>query len=140
MIVTDAERIGPWVLSRMGGLWTPGRATAIGIEGPDGELRAGVLYEDYNGASLVAHIAGEGRRWATREFLGRIFAYPFGQLGVRRITVVVPSSNTPSIRLAGRLGFTLEARLLQAHPDGDLLVFCMFRSACRYLRPPYVVD
>jgi RimJ/RimL family protein N-acetyltransferase len=132
VIVFDADRIGPWVCRRAGGAWIPGRGTAIGKE-KAGELVAGVLYEDWNGANIVCHIAGEGA-WANREFLRVIFDYPFNQLKVRRITVPVASVNHISRRFVEHLGFELETTLADAHPEGDILLYRITPDKCRWLR------
>ena len=132
----DAEVVGPWVVARGGGTWFPGRGTAIGKLNESGELVAGVLYEDWNGANIVCHIAGEGN-WATKEFLHIIFDYPFNQLGVKRITAPNASYNATSINLVKRMGFELECTLTQATPRGDLLLFRMFRDDCRFLKGRY---
>lgn len=99
----------------------------------DGKLVAGVLYEDWNGANVVCHIAGDGQ-WLNRRFLWAMFDYPFNQLGVKRITGIVPSCNTQARRFDEHLGFELEATLHDAHPQGDLLVYVMPRSKCRWLK------
>lgn len=138
MISTDAALIGPWVSERTGGTWTAGRGSAIGKVAPDGTIYAGALYEDWNGANIVCHIAGEGN-WATRGFLSVIFDYPFNRLCVRRITVPVASTNVKSINLVTRMGFTLECTLAQATPDGDLHLFRMFRDDCKYLKGKYAL-
>jgi RimJ/RimL family protein N-acetyltransferase len=133
----DASIVGPWVCKRAGGTWTPGRGTAIGkINEATGDLQAGVLYEDWNGANVVCHIAGEGN-WATKSFLNVIFDYPFNQMGVKRITVPVASDNFKSINLVSRMGFTLECTLAQATPEGDLHLFRMWRDDCQYIRGKY---
>lgn len=134
----DANVIGPWVCLRAGGTWVHGRGSAIGRY-QDGELTAGVLYEDWNGANVVCHIAGEGN-WANRAFLGVIFDYPFNQLKVKRITVPVSSGNVKSINLVTRMGFELESTLAQATPDGDLHLFRMWRDDCKYLRGKYALS
>ncbi len=132
LIVFDVERIGPWVCARAGGTWTPGRGTAIGRE-VNGRLVAGVLYEDYNHANVVCHIAGEGN-WLNREYLWTIFDYPFKQLKVRRITVPVASVNARSQKFVIHLGFVREAVLADAHPQGDIYVYKMTAESCRWLR------
>jgi hypothetical protein len=128
----DAEIIGPWVSAKTGGNWCKGRGTAIG-KVTDNKLSAGVLYEDYTGSNIVCHIAGEGN-WASREFLELIFDYPFNQLKVKRITCPVSSKNAKCIQLMSAMGFKIEATLSQAIPDGDLILFCMFRDECKYLK------
>lgn len=135
MITVDADLVGPWVSEKTGGTWCKGRGTGIGRL-KDGKLIAGVLYEDFTGANVVCHIAGD-EGWATRKFLGIIFSYPFNQLGVKRITAPVNSTNAKSILLMHRLGFTLEATLTQVIPDGDLLLYRMFASECRFLGDRY---
>jgi len=134
-ITFDADLVDPWVSAKTGGHWCKDRGTAIGRL-KDSKLMAGVLYEDYTKANVVCHIAGDDG-WATKGFLGLIFDYPFNQLGVKRITAPVHSDNVKSILLMHRLGFTLEATLAQAIPDGDLLIYRMFKSECRFLGDRY---
>ena len=131
----DADIVGPWVCARSGGTWVKGRGTAIG-KIQDGRLVAGVLYEDWNGANVVCHIAGDGN-WATRGYLATIFDYAFSQLKVKRVTVPIKESNSKSINLVKHMGFELECCLTQATPDGDLLLFRMFKQDCRYIRGRY---
>lgn len=131
----DPEIVGPWVCTRGGGTWTKGRGTAIG-KLKDGKLIAGVLYEDWNGANIVEHIAAEGD-WACRKFLNVMFDYPFNQLGVKRITAPVASDNLKCINLVVRMGFTLECTLAQATPTADVHIFRMFKEECKYIRGKY---
>ena len=130
-ITVDAELVGPWVCEKAGGTWIKGRGSAIGLIKK--ELVAGVLYEDWNGANIVCHIAGIGR-WATRDYLRIIFDYPFLQLGAKRITVPVASENLTSRKFVEHLGFELEATLKDAHPAGDILIYRMTPAMCRYLK------
>lgn len=132
----DPAIVGPWVCERSGGKWQPGRSQGIGKLDEKGNLIAGALYEDWNGTNIVCHIAGEGN-WATRDFLNVIFDYPFNQLGVHRITCPVESTNTKSLNLATRMGFKLECTLAQAIPGGDIHLFRLFRSECKYIRGKY---
>ena len=131
----DAELVGPWVCEKIGVEWHPGSATAIG-KIIDGKLIAGVLYQNWNGANIVEHIAGIDN-WADRTFLAVIFDYPFNQIGAKRITVSICSSNTKSIDLVKKMGFNQEAKLHGATSKGDLLIFSMFKDECKYLRGKY---
>lgn len=134
----DAEVVGPWVCARGGGTWTKGRGTAIG-KLKEGRLIAGVLYEDWNGANIVEHIAAEGD-WACRRFLNVMFDYPFNQLGVKRITAPVASDNQKCINLVTKMGFTLECTLAQATPTADVHIFRMFKEECKYIRGKYALS
>jgi hypothetical protein len=134
----DAEIVGPWVAQRTNGHWCKGRGTAIG-KVSDGKLTAGVIYEDYSGTNIVEHIAAESN-WASRGFLWLMFDYPFNQLKVKRITAPVYSTNDKCIALVEKMGFKIEATLAQAIPDGDLILFRMFRDECKYLEDRYAVQ
>jgi len=127
--------VGPWVCAKTGGTWVAGRGASIGLlDTATGLLLAGALFEDFNGANVLAHVAAvPGKSWLNREFLWFSFHYAFEQLGCKRITGVVAASNQESRRFNEHLGYTLEATLKDAHPTGDLLVYCMRKEDCRWL-------
>lgn len=135
-LLTQADNlVGPWVATRTGGTWQPGRGTTIGLIHPHKGLVAGVLYEDWNGANVCMHVAAiPGRYWLNREFLWYAFFYPFVQLKVKRITGIVPSCNLDARKFDEKLGFELEAILSDAHPQGDLMVYRMTADKCRWLQ------
>lgn len=137
IIMNQPDWIGRWVMERMGATWTDGRGTAIGLVSlspyPDRELhrvRAGVVFEGWNGASLNMHVAAEpGAHWLTPRFLHACIWYPFGQLGARKVVGLVGSANAEALRFDQKLGFRIEATLEDAHPDGALVVLTMDRKA-----------
>lgn len=134
IIVGRDSVVGPWVTAKAGGTWVPGRGATIGLASLEKGLLAGVLYEDWNGANVLMHVAAApGREWLCREFLWYCFHYPFVELGVKRVTGIVPSTNLEARRFDEHLGFTLEATLKDAHPTGDLLVYAMRKEDCRWL-------
>jgi len=128
--------VGPdvvhWVATRTNEFGSFGAATGIGWA-RNGELVAGVAYNEFNGVNINAHIASNGHHWLTRDFLWAIFNYPFRQLGVQRITGLVGEGNAAARRFDEHLGFTLETKLTGAHPTGDLLVYVMWKHDCRWL-------
>ena len=130
MIIVDKSVVGPWIAERCNMVWTPENSTAIGLE-KNGELVAGVWYEDFNGRSITCHIAIE--KQMTKSFLAFIFHYPYIQLGVEKIIAPVMSSNEKSIRLVSNMGFQKEAQLLDVFPDDDLLFFVLTKDKCRFL-------
>lgn len=107
---------------------------AIGLE-RDGRVVAGILFEDWNGASIFAHMAIRER--ITRKFLWAVADYVFRQLGCRKMIAPVASTNTRMAKLAVHLGFVLEAIIADADPDGDTLVFTMTKAQCRFLGGQY---
>lgn len=133
MITSDKVIVGPWVAKRINGTFTPETSQALGLIRQ--ELVAGVLYENWNGASVAAHIAVEGL--LTPGYLAAIFDYPFNVLGVRKIIAPIAESNTRSVNFVKKLGFRKEAQLLDAHPDGSLLLYTMTPGQCRFIGDKY---
>lgn len=99
------------------------------------KIVAGVWFEGWNGANLNIHVAAEpGGKWMTREFLWFVFHYAFEQCGARRLTGWVEESNHAARRFDEHLGFVLETRLKAAAPQGDMLVYTMWKDDCRWLK------
>lgn len=132
-ITTDPQWVGPWIASQINGSFSTG-SVVIGLAKDDG-LVAGVLYEQWNGRSIVAHIAVTGRM--TPAFVAAIFDYPFRVCGVQKIICPIPSDNARSIRLATNMGFAEEARITDAAPSGDILLYTITKSNCRFLEERY---
>ena len=132
LILDDKERVGGFVAGFTGnGNWSS--YTAIGLE-RGGELIAGAVYDGYYGPSIQIHVAAQpGRVWLRRQWLHAAFAYPFNQLGCRRVTAPIDAGNFESIRLAQHLGFAYETCLKDAVPTGDLLYFVLWKETCRWL-------
>lgn len=137
IVTGDDQRIGPWICARTGGNYVEG--TAIGLE-KDGELVAGVLYDEWNKASIRMHVAAEGKNWLNRDYLWFCFHYPFEQLKVRKLIGVVASSNAQALKFDKHLGFVEEWRISEAHPEGDLVVLTMTRQQCRYLERNHGIE
>jgi len=131
-LVFDAEKIGPWVCNKTGGVFD-GLGTGIGIE-QDGKLIGAVLYDNYNGQSICIHVASDGTsNWMTRDFLRMAFDYPFNQLGVKVILGMVDSANLAARRFDEALGFKLEHTILNAGSQEHLLIYSMRPAQCRFL-------
>lgn len=131
-VFDDPGRVGPWVCEKAGGCYVPGD-TAIGVE-VDGDLRVGVMYNGYTGASISIHSRCDDPRATSRMFYAHIFGYAFNQLKVRRLTGLVSSANHRAQRIDEKLGFQREAVLADYFPDGDAIVYIMRRKDCRFLR------
>lgn len=134
MIVIGKEIIGPWIAKHTHMIWTSENSECLGLE-RDKKLVAGVWYEDFNGRSVMAHIAFMGR--LTKEFLFAIFDYPFNQMGASKVICPIISTNEASISLCKKLGFSEVTRLINMHPDGDMLFFELNRDDCKYLGEKY---
>jgi hypothetical protein len=132
MIISNPY-IGDWVASRINGMFDKDSSTALGLL-IDGNIKAGVIYEDFNKACVSCHIACE---FLSGEFLAAIFDYPFNHLNVRKIVCHVASDNQKSIKLVEKMGFSVEGVLTDCHPNGDILLYTMKKSDCKYLKDKY---
>ena len=132
--IESSTEVGEWVCSHTGGGYHEARSNALGLR-KDGELVAGVVYENWNGRSVVCHIAFMGR--LTPSYLAAVFDYPFNVCGVDKIIAPVSSGNSKALRLVGKMGFTEEARIHNADTDGDIVFLTMARESCRFLGRRY---
>lgn len=132
IVADQSDVVGKWVCERTGGTYSPVDSSAIGLD-EDGKLIAGVLFDHYNGASIAMHVAAEGKRWMTREYLHFCFWYPFEQLQIKKIIGLVDESNHQARKFDEHLGFQLETRIKGACVGGDLLIYTMTKDQCRFL-------
>ena len=130
----QGAEIGAWVANRIEGKFDAETSSAIGLQ-KDGQTVAGVIYENWNKASIFCHIAIEGR--LTKAYLKAIFDYPFNVCKVKKIIVPVVSSHVKSIKLVTNMGFTEEARITGGAVDGDIIFLTMTKENCRFLGVRY---
>lgn len=109
-----------------------GDCSAIGVVRDD-KLIAGIVYHNYRPPGIEMSIASIDPRWCTRRILFHAFNYPFNQLNVKRITVLVDSENQPVRAFDERLGFIYEGTLKEANPNGDAALYRMLKSECRWI-------
>lgn len=131
MIITEGQLIlSKWLEAKIGLVGTP-HLRCIGNVLND-KLMGVVGYDNFNGASVMMHSAGEGN-WLTKEMLHAVFHYPFDVCKVHMLIGLVPSGNSQAIRFNSHIGFKVDTVLHGAHPDGALVVMTMTRGECRYL-------
>lgn len=134
IVYGEDARVAAWVSARLPTPADWGDCSAIGLE-KDDALVAGVVYNQFvEGNSISMHVAAvPGRRWLTRSFLRAAFRYPFLQLGLRRVTLLIPAANMPSRRFATDLGFQLEGIVREgASPTEDLCIYGLLARECRW--------
>lgn len=139
IITQPNEAIGEFVSRMQNGAHLPwGQFTSIGLV-RDGELIAGVIYNNWSAANVCMHVAAmPGRMWLVPEYLYAIFDYPFNEHNLRRVTGIVPKKNAAARRLDEHVGFKLEGSLRHALPHDDLLVYGMLRRECRFITDDYL--
>ena len=132
--IVNGAKVGHWVARRIRGGYFEERSQAIGLE-CDGELVAGVIYENWNHQSIWCHIAVEGKM--TPAYLAAIFDYPFNICQVEKIIVPVGSDNEQSAKVVTNMGFTEEGRIKEGRPAGDIVFYTLRRDDCRFLNERY---
>lgn len=114
-------------------------AVGIGVL-VDGVPACGVVYSELRNTrsgdpyDLRVSIAAVNKRWATKGSLEVLFAYPFKQVGVNRLTAVIAKKNKKSRSLAERLGFRLEGTLRRGLEDDDLCIYGLLKDEVQWLR------
>ena len=131
--ITNGDHVGRWVAERINGAFHSG-STAIGLE-RNGNIVAGVLYEHWNGRSVVAHMAASGR--LTPAYVAAIFDYAFNVCGCHKVILPVASTNAKSGKFVRKLGFTQESHIRDASPDGDIVFYTLTKQDCRFLGSTY---
>lgn len=100
-----------------------------------GKIAAGVVFHNYRpGIDLEVSLAADDPSWAHPAILRRLFAYPFHQLGVVRLTCIIARKNKRCRRFSEGLGWKLEGTHRKAY-DGkdDAMSYGMLPSDCRFL-------
>jgi len=125
---------GHWTAEQTKGKYFEANSQSIGLK-QNGEFVAGVIYENWNGRSIICHIAISGR--LTPRYLAVIFDYPFNVCDVKKIIVPVDATNLKSVILVEKMGFTEEARIKDGMADGDMILYTLAKENCKYLGERY---
>lgn len=108
-----------------------------------GQMRNGliagvVVFDNFSPYDVNVHVASDGsKRWITKELVYEVFAYPFVQLGLNRITGLVAAKNEAALRFNLHFGLKVEGRCRNALPDDDLIILGMIREECPYIPKEY---
>lgn len=132
----DSPVVKAWMAARIGQPAPQVAHSTICLAEGD-RIVAGVWLENYNGASAVIHLAGEGRRWLTREFARAVFHYVFNVLGCKKLIGIVREVNTDARRFDEHMGFKVEAVIADADPNGALIIYSLKREDCKFLENPH---
>ena len=125
-----------WAAGRIGIGAFRSDARGIARVNRDGSLAAVVVFDTFSSCDCNMHIASDGtRRWLTRDLLMEAFAYPFIQLGLRRVTLVVTSKNAAALEFGRKLGFEVEGVCREAMPDDDVVILGLLRRNCLLIPP-----
>jgi RimJ/RimL family protein N-acetyltransferase len=94
----------------------------------------GVIFDDFNGESIVIHSAAWDEHWLNRDMVFVIADYPFNQLGVNRVFGYVREDNPHAISFNEKVGFVHVARIDGMFEGGvACLLMKLARDNCRFL-------
>lgn len=99
-----------------------------------GVLVGGVIWHNYRKHDIELTAAGEPG-WMLPQGVRQVFAYPFLQLGVARITTITGRKNKRARSTDERLGFRLEG-VIRKGLDGreDAILYGMTRDECKWIK------
>lgn len=132
IIYDQPEKVGEWVCSKAGGIYSKQHCQSIGIE-ENGELVAGFLYDQYREKSIGLHVAIKDGYFFKKEDLRICFSYPFYQLNVNKIIGMIDSSNKKCINFCKRVGANIEVIIKDASKNGDLVVVSLKKENCKFI-------
>lgn len=130
-MIVFGSGVGNWVAHKLHTYYDERNSQALGWQ-RDGEITAGVIYEDWNQSTVVCHIAITNS--LVKGYVWAIFDYPFRRLGVSKIICPVAEGNEESRKLVEKLGFQDEARIKDGHPSGDIIFYTLERDKCRWIK------
>lgn len=129
MILINEPSLKDWAIKHQ--MPTPEDAHYIG-RAVDNEIKAVVVYCGFFGKSCMIHVGSVGQYWASKEFVKKVFDYPFNTLKLKVIIGTVAGSNTKALKLDRHLGFKDVATIPDAHDDGDLVILEMRPEYCKW--------
>jgi RimJ/RimL family protein N-acetyltransferase len=127
LVYDDDARVCAWVDEQMGLPWPSIVKTAIGCE-IEGELVAGVVFDNLTDNNVFAHCVNLRSGGFPVELLAACYAYVFDQLGLERVSLLVAASNERALRFVEKWGAQFEARLARATKAADMLIYVMWRD------------
>jgi len=102
LVLYDKERVADWVAGRVGQGCTWEGYNAFGVES-DGNLIAGVVVHQINGANAFCHIAIDKPSKTLFSLFFIVCDYCFRQLGLKRLTGLVPTNEPHVIAFEKRI-------------------------------------
>jgi len=132
LVLDRSAAVAAWVAARIPQLESAadfGACMAIGVEGADGSPLGGVVFHNWQPrfGSVEASFASASPRWLSRRIILGIMAYPFGQLGCRRLTAVTPKRAREARAFLDAFGFKREGVIRQGFGADDAIVSGMLK-------------
>lgn len=133
LVFDQKEAVGAWVAQQVGQTCEWGSFYALGIV-RDGEIIAGVVFNNFNGANATCHIAISKFSRVMPAMIEHGCRYAFEFCGLKRLTGMVPSNEPKILAFDKHLGFEEEFVMKDGAPGADMHVLVMWPDKCRWLR------
>jgi len=132
LVLNRSDELAAWVARRIPHVDSFGQCAAIGVE-RGGECVGAVVYHEYRGNDIQLSCAATSPRWLSRAALRSIFAYPFIQLQVDRVTAFTPARARATRQFLESTGFIQEGIMRRGFDDDDCVVYGMLREECKWI-------
>ncbi len=132
LVLYDRNRVAYWVAQRIGQVVPWEGFNAFGVES-EGEIVAGVVIHNINSSNAYCHIAIDKPSKAVFELFRVLADYSFRQLGLKRLTGVVPTDRPDIIKFDKKLGFEEEFVMKDAADNADMMFLVIWADKCRWL-------
>lgn len=135
MIVKEPQDIiARWLCERIGYVPTAEFIAFANWDSERREIIGAIGYDGWSVKMVEMHVAGEpDTYWLTKNMLKMAFHFPFNVHGREIIASRVSSSNIAAMRLNEKLGFKEQCRIEGGTQWGDLVIFAMNKSDCKWL-------
>ena len=131
LLLNSRDIVGNWVALQTGQTGDWGSFNAFGID-VGGSVAAGVVINNINGANATVHIAIA----KPSKLLPRLFSvvcdYAYNQLGLLRLTGMVPTDEPDTIAFDKKIGFEEEFVMKDGAPGADMQFLVMWHDKCRW--------
>ncbi|GAB3773752.1 hypothetical protein GCM10028796_46730 [Ramlibacter monticola] len=98
------------------------------------DVAVAVGYDQFIGRACCMHTVIAKPERMLRRLVHEAFEFPFVTCDCEAVIALVDSTNEAALRFDTKLGFHEIARIPHAGMDGDLVVLCMRREQCRWIR------
>lgn len=131
-----AERLGlHWSDDFRGVVWAPDECLGSVMQTADVAVAVG--YNSFVGRTCCMHTVIQRPDLVSPRIVREAFEFPFVVCNCEAVLALVDSTNEAALSFDTKLGFSEVARIPNGGPDADLVVLCMPRADCRWLRKPH---
>ena len=131
----EARQIASDILLKEVGVQPCGDLQAIFWVNEQNQIEWVIGYTAFIGKTCQMHMVNLKGGYTPKQLLKSAFDYPFNQLGIEKAFGIVNSLNEKAMEYDQKLGFKEAVRFAGMHENGgDLVVFEMNKSDCRWIR------